>query len=236
MKSKILFILTILFLQVNEIYSQDRKVGVCYTRTFVDKDFDPNKVFYKETGLKVSTSELRKLTNENSRMYFEREIDAEGNVIRYLYDSSNQNGNRMTDTTIIENGVFPNFKFTTIDKKKIELADLKGKLVILRFELEAESFRFKKHEIEELDRKINALKNKADIEAIIIFQCAEEEVRRGFNLNDSNFKLVANGKNFIFKYDIHQFPSTLLVDKNGKLIDKYSYSDDIPLDQLFINE
>lgn len=233
MKCKILILFIISLLLNNETFSQNSKIGVNYTRTFVDKDFDPGKVYYKDSGLKISKSEFLKISQENPKMYFEREIDEEGNVIRYIYDPGNQNGraNGTLKDTVFKNVAFPDFKLTTIDNKKIALKNLHGKLVILRFELEANSFRFKKQEIEELDKKINALNNKADVEAIIIFQCTEDEVRKGFNLSDSNFGLVANGRNFIFKYDIHQFPSTLLIDQNGKLIENYVYSEDIILEK-----
>jgi hypothetical protein len=53
--------------------------------------------------------------------------------------------------------VLPNFK-STIDGTQIELSKLNGK--ILRFELFATDFHFKKQEIQELDEKINALKIK----------------------------------------------------------------------------
>lgn len=233
MKDKIVIVLIISLLISNSALGQNNEVGVGFTKTFVDKDFDPNKIYYKETGLKIPISEFHKLTQENPKIYFEREIDADGNVIRYLYDPSNPNGsgNGNLQTAVSENVVFPNFKLTTIDKKKIELENLIGKLVILRFELEADSFRFKKQEIEELDKKINATSNKEDVEAIIIFGCTEDEVRKGFDLNNSNFELVADGQDFIFKYDIRRFPSTLLIDKNGKLIGNYPDSDTIIIEE-----
>jgi peroxiredoxin len=217
----------------NATLGQDSKVGVSFTRTFVDKDFDPGKVYYKKTGLKISLPEFRKLIQENPRIYFEREIDAEGNIIRYLYNPDNQNGSSdgILNANVSENVAFPNFKLTTIDKKKIELKNLIGKLVILRFEIEANSFRFKKQEIEELDKKINALNNKEDVKAIIIFECTEDEVLKGFNFKNSNFELVANGQNFIFKYNIHRFPTTVLIDQNGKLIENYSDSENIIIEK-----
>lgn len=237
MKYKILILLIISFLLGNATFCQDRQVGVSFKKSFVDKDFTPDKIYYKQTGQKISEKELLKLSQENPKMYFEREIDADGNVMRYYYDPNNQNGdsNRTSNTTVSENEAFPNFKLTTIDKKKIELKNLQGKLVILRFELEANSFRFKKQEIEELDKKINALNNKEDVKAIIIFGCDEDEVRKGFDLNNSNFELVADGQNFIFKYDIHQFPSTLLIDQNGKLIRKYSYGENVNIEEHLNN-
>lgn len=233
MKYKIIIFLIISLLINNTTFGQSSNIGVNFTKTFVDKDFDPGKVYYKESGLKVSDSEFLKISRDNPKMYFEREIDEEGNIIRYIYDPNNQNPRTIgtLKAMVSENGEFPNFKLTTIDKKKIDLKNLRGKLVILRFENEANSFRFKKQEIEELDNKINALNNSEKVKGIIIFLCSEDEVRQGFTLNKSNFELVANGQNFIFKYDIHQFPSTLLIDQNGKLIENYPFSEDIVLEE-----
>lgn len=232
MKGKILFALLVSFLMCNSAFSQEDMAGGSFRRTFSDI-IDINKVFYKETGLKISESEFLKLIQENPGAYLEREYDEEGNVIRYLYDPNDQNrsGNRTVNGNVPKNAAFPNFIFTTIDKKKIELKDLTGKLVILRFELEMFGFLLKKQEIEELDKKINALSNKEDVEAIIIFGSTEDEVRKGFDLTNSNFELVANGQNFIFKYGINFFPSTLLIDQNGKLIENYSDSNSIILEE-----
>jgi len=210
-------------------YSQNQQIK----RSFVDKDWNINKVYYKATGAKVSESDFYKINQEHPRLHLEREIDEEGHVMRYLYDPNNQTVSDKPNllTNIPEKGTVPNFKLTAIDGKKIELANLQGKLVILRFEQGASDFRFKKNEIADLDKKINSLKNKDNVEAIIIFQCPEDEIRKGFDLKDSNFKLIPNGQNFAIKYDVHFYPSTLLIDQSGKLIKVYFNSEDINLDQ-----
>ena len=227
MKAKLLIVLTILFIICNLTLGQESKASANFARTMIDKDFSPDKVYYKETGEKMPLSEFRRIT-QGGRVYFEREIDEEGHVIRYFYDPNNQK-DRIWNT-LPEKALVPNFKLTTIDNKRIELKKLTGKLVILRFELEANSFRFNKQQIAALDKKINALSNKNDVEAIIIFSCGEDEVRKGFDIDNSNFKLVANGENFIIKYDIHTFPSTLLIDQNGKVIENFTNTENINLD------
>jgi peroxiredoxin len=233
MKSKLLIILVFSFIYVGTVYCQNQQIGKSYTRSFIDKDWDISKLYNKVTGTRVTEGEFHKIRQENPKMYIEREIDEEGNVIRYLYDPNkpavNDKPNLMTN--IPERGLVPNFKVKTIDGKKIELASLQGKLVILRFECGAGDFRFKKNEIAELDKKINALKNKENVEAIIIFECSEEEVRKGFDLQNSNFNLIADGRNFSFKYGVHFYPSTLLIDQSGKLINVYFNSEDINLEE-----
>ena len=233
MKNKLLIVLFIVFIFSIPNYAQERVVGVSYTKTTVDNNFHINKVFYKQTGRKIPVNEFHKLVKENPNLFLEKEFDQEGNVVRYLYDPNDQNENRIQaqNKNIPIKSDFPNFKLTTIERSEIEMKDLEGKLIILRFELFANDFRFKKHEIQELDKKINASENKEDIKAIIVFQCSENEVRKGFDLKDSNFELVANGQNFIDKFGISRFPSTLLIDQNGNLINRFSYSEDIILEE-----
>ena len=226
MKGKLLILLTISFMITNLALGQESKAGENFTRTMVDKDFSPDKVYYKQTGGKMPLSEFRRITQ--GRVYFEREINEEGHVTRYFYDPNNQQDK--TVSPLPGNAVLPNIKLTTIDKKQIELKNLIGKLVIIRFEKEADSFRFKKEEIAALDKKMNALSNKKDVEAIIIFECGEDEVRKAFDLENSNFNLVAEGRNFNIKYHIRNYPSTLLIDQNGKLIENSLNSDDIILE------
>jgi cytochrome oxidase Cu insertion factor (SCO1/SenC/PrrC family) len=192
-------------------------------KTYVTK-FDKSKVIYKETGQKIPNSELLKIVEDNPRVFLENETDDEGNVLRYLYDPNNQNvdsAKKILDSYISGDVPFPNFRVSTIDGEKIELKDLKGKLVILRFESKLIGLQFNKPWIEELDEKINALVNKEEVEAIIIYQASEDEIREDVELTDTNFKLVADGRKIAQKYYINQTPTTFLIDKNGKLIGIY---------------
>ena len=161
---------------------------------------------------------------DNPSVFFEKETDDEGNIIRYLYDPNDQNGDgakKILDSYISGDVPFPNFKVTTIDGEKIELKDLIGKLVILRFEDQGVALKFNKPIIEILDEKINALDNKEEVEAIIIYQASEDEIRENVELTDTNFKLVTNGLKLAQKYYLNQTALTLLIDQNGKLIDIY---------------
>lgn len=226
-------ILIITLFCVNTIQSQEEAIGVNWSKTFVEKDFSNTKLYNKKTGIEISKKQFGMLVQENPNLFLEREIDEAGNVIRYLYDPNNLNSHekQALNGSATSKDNFPNFKLKTIDGTEIELSKLNGKIVILRFELVATDFHFKKQEIQELDEKINALENKNTVKAIVIFQSSESDVRKGFDLANSNFELVANGQNFIEKYDISRFPSTVLIDQDGNLIEKYFYSEDITLEQ-----
>jgi len=238
MKNSLVVIIMLLWLSSITTYGQQDTVmlGVKYTKSYIDTDFHIYKVYYKGTNTRVPEKIFTKLVKENSNLFLERVIDDAGNITRYLYDPNRKGG--VTDTFLdtSHKGDFPNFKLHTVTDETIELSKLSGKIVILRFELEATTFRFKKHEIQELDEKINALQNKDAVEAIIIFQCSKSEVLEGFDLKDSNFKLVSDGRNFIDKYGISRFPSTLVIDQNGNLMGTFRDVDEIDLETYLKNE
>ena len=224
MRSKISLILLFSIYMTSAMIGQEKlSREISQRKTYVTK-FDKSKVIYKETGQKIPNSELLKIVEDNPRVFLENETDDEGNVLRYLYDPNNQNvdsAKKILDSYISGDVPFPNFRVSTIDGEKIELKDLKGKLVILRFESKLIGLQFNKPWIEELDEKINALVNKEEVEAIIIYQASEDEIREDVELTDTNFKLVADGRKIAQKYYINQTPTTFLIDKNGKFIGIY---------------
>ncbi|WP_299394540.1 redoxin domain-containing protein [uncultured Gelidibacter sp.] len=230
MKHSIFNILMAILLISTTTYSQQGVIGISYTKSYVDKDFHVSKVYYKGTNTQVPEETFNQLVEENPNLFLESVIDSEGRITRYLYDPNLKDSEFQTITDSPQKGSFPNFKLTTISNDTIILSELKGKIVILRFEMEATTFRFKKHEIQELDDKINGLANKDSVAAIIVFDTSKSNVEKGFDLKDSNFKLVANGRNFIEKYGIKYFPSTLVIDQNGSLIDIFRHVDEIDLE------
>jgi peroxiredoxin len=158
--------------------------------------------------------------------------------VKYLLDLSiiNNSPRNYRTKPIIKGELFPNFIAKTINKRIIELSRQRGKIVILRFELEANSFRFKKQEIKQIDNLINKINNKNEkVKAIIFFASNELDIKQGFDLQNSNFEIISNGYNFQEKFSITRFPTTIVIDKNGKLIDYYNYMDEINLTHL-INE
>lgn len=211
--------------------AQDILLGKQQEERRVDKDFSINKLYHKATLASISKKEYKEITRRYKVLHLEKEINEKGEVTKFLFDPTKQVS--LTPPKVKQNfGVneaLPNFIVTTTEGKELNLEHLRGKLVLLRFEFFSNDFRFKKNEIVALDKKINALKNKKEIEAIIIFKDSEVEVKQGFTLPDSNFHVVANGINFIEKYGITRFPSTLLIDKEGKVIALYPYSEDIDI-------
>ncbi|WKD85932.1 Thiol-disulfide oxidoreductase ResA [Polaribacter huanghezhanensis] len=226
-------VLLLLMLVSIGLYAQEKKASSNFSTTTVEK-LDLNKIFDKKTGEKISPRKFLKLRKSDKNYILERVIDKYGNIERYLYVKTTKKLiTRDVSNRIKPGEKFPNFNLKTIENRRIVLDKLKKKIVIIRFEMEANSFRFKKREILELDNQINELKNKNEkVEALIIFISNASEIKKGFNLKKSNFKLVANGQNFNERYFITRYPTTIVIDGKGNLIDYFSYSGEIVLKDL----
>lgn len=230
------YFITVIFLFFTiSINSQEKKIKKTFKRTSIEERIDYSNIYNKQTGKKISKKEFIKLIKSNPNLPIQKIIGKDGNVIKYLVDTTPQKNsiNNFRNNPIKNGEIFPNFIVNTTTNKKIELNTLKGKIVIVRFELEANSFRFKKDEISMLDAKINQINNKEEkVVAIIIFASSKSDINKGFNLPNSNFNLVANGNNFFIKYSIRSIPSTAIIDQKGKLIQFFDDVDTINLKKI----
>ena len=235
MKKKIL--ITLLFFTVLITFGQEKTVFRKFKTSRIEK-VDFSKIYNKKTGKKIKKKKYIKLKKNNPNLQLERIIGVNGEIVKYLLDLSiiNNSPRNYRTKPIIKGELFPNFIAKTINKRIIELSRQRGKIVILRFELEANSFRFKKQEIKQIDNLINKINNKNEkVKAIIFFASNELDIKQGFDLQNSNFEIISNGYNFQEKFSITRFPTTIVIDKNGKLINYYNYIDEINLTHL-VNE
>ncbi|MGV6845635.1 MAG: redoxin domain-containing protein [Lutibacter sp.] len=218
------------------IYGQEKVITREFTTSRVEQ-IDYSKIYNKQTGKRIKKKEFYKLIKENPNLPLDRVIGSDGKVIRYLVDLNRKNklifNSTLSSKKIMPGELFPNFIAKTIDNRKIELNKFRGKIVILRFEMAANNFRFKKYEIKELDAMINKIENKNEkVKAIIIFRSSISDIKKGFDLPNSNFELIPNGFNYREKYSITSFPTTIVIDKSGKLVDYYRDMEDINLEKL----
>ncbi len=227
-------LIVILMLLVGAHTYAQEQVGVHRTERIVT-EFSVDKLYNKKTGEKVSQAEFEKLVSNNPNLPFETVYDNKGKAVKFLYDPDNANAkviNTRAGGKVKVGDYYPELVFRTVDDEVINLKDLKGKMVILRFEMEANTFRFKKHEIAEMDEAINQTQRQSEIEAIIVFAPSKKQVLEGFDLKNSNFKLVPDGHSFHDMLNIRNFPSTVILDKEGHLMKEFSYSDEIDIVKL----
>lgn len=233
MKNHLVF--SILLFITTSFFSQEKQQQIITKKFSVSEKtkIDFTKVFDKKTNEKISEKEFYNLTKKNKNFSLEKIINPDGTIEKYLFTGNLENNITFRDITKRVNvgEPFPNFIIKTIQNKKIELAHLKGKVVLIRFELFANNFRFKKHEITDLDAKINEF-GKDNFEAILIFTTPKDEVIKGFDLKNSNFNLVSDGMNFNERYKITRYPTTIIIDKKGNLIAYFKKSDEINFKEI----
>lgn len=230
-------ILILLFFISFQIFSQNQ-ISTQREIKRIDTEFSIDKLYNKKTGKKVSKKEFEILVTNNPNLPIERIYDNKGNIIKYLYNPENANPLSLGDKGIkkVEKGeYFSELVLKNIDGETIKIEDLKGKMVILRLEMEADTFRFKKHEIADLDAKINLTNRKSEIEGIIIFDANKGQIQKGFDLIDSNFELIPDGYNFHRKLNINYLPTTIILDKQGKLMEEFQQSDEIDILDMLNN-
>jgi len=232
-------VLSLLVFSVYDAHSQENTVGVERTvtreRTVIRvEDFDPNKVYDKNTGEKIPKNKVTKLLRENPNIALESVYDKAGNVERYLYDSNNHATFLVPEPNEkVKNGeLFPEFLLTTSTGLKIDSKELAGKITLLRFMGEAEDYTMKMEEIKELNEKIENSAHKEKIEAFILFGNDMKSIESLFKLKDSNFKIVPNAYNFHRKFNIVRTPTTLVLNPDRTVENWYNYSEDINLETL----
>lgn len=228
------FLIILLCSIASVTFGQKKTITQKFTTTQVEK-IDFSKIYDSVTGNKMKKKDYIKLLENNQNIESEKIIGTDGKIVKYLISVSKTNNLPINyrKKPILKGELFPNFIAETINKRKIELNKLRGKIVILRFELEANSFRFKKQEIKQIDNLIDKIKNKSEkVKAIIFFASDKLDITKGFDLPNSNFELIPNGLNFQEKYSITRFPATIIIDKNGKLVEYYKFIDDMNLKEM----
>lgn len=234
MKFKHLTLLLLALMFCQQHLAQDNQLVQSVRKTTHRVRLDTQSIYHKETGEKIPEKEVIAMIRANSRIYFEPVYNAEAQVVRRLYDPNDQDKvsrNDRKQRQPIPNKAFPKFIVTSMNQGKIDSEDLKGKLTILRFEMQAQGFTSKKEEVLELERKIKALNNPDAVQGIVIFEDTQEAIKLGYNTSETVFALVANGRNYFDMLGVVRIPSTFLIDREGKLIGQFSYPDDIDLEE-----
>jgi len=205
----------------NFIYSQQVK------QTIIIKKVEPkiiyNNLFNLETGERISKEEFDFLVKTNGNIKIETFYDKYGEIERRYYNPKPIEGERRNsiNKNPEKGGLFPDFILETIDNKKIELDNLRGKLIIISFGLIIDNVLVNKREIVNIDSKIKASNRHTEIEYILLFRESKEEIVSVFDIRSTNFKIIPNGEGFINKWNILRFPTTVIIDKEGKFINNF---------------
>lgn len=208
--------------------SQDTIIAV--TRSVVQtRAFNTNIVYYKDSEKKLSKQKVISLIRQNSKTYFKPIYNQEGEIEKYYYDSKQPTADIIKNIPVEKGTTFPPFKLTTVEGEKVLSENLRGKIVVIRFTFWDIPGDVKTQELEAIENQIKVLPEPDDVVAIIINNGDLSTTKRFYSKKKSLFKVVPNGLNFINKYGITRFPSTLVLNREGKLVNTYSYTEDLSL-------
>lgn len=189
------------------------------------------KITNKLTGKVIEDKELTNFINSHPHVQFEKVIDKYGNIEAYEVDPTKTDGYTTRDETKrVANGEpFPPFVMTSITEKTFDSERLKGRPILIQFHVSLNKPLFIGNFFNELDSIVTHFRKAKTIEAIVVTADLKEEINSSFNTNISSFSIVPDGRNFLERYLITNFPCVVLIDKEGNLVSYYGFGDSAKL-------
>lgn len=230
MKIKIALIVALIFFS-NQLFSQN--VSQTVRKQSYRINLKNRIICYKESKDRISEKEFHKLIMANPRLVLEPVIDEYGTVEVFLVDTLRTDNKFRLDLSkrVKEGERFPPFYMKSITNKFIDSRKLNDKLILIRFDLPFMQPYNKGSNRSDFGELVAELQEIANIEAIIITESTRKEVSLeiGGSGNSYSAEIVPNGKYFSHRYLVVQFPSMILVGKNGRLISYYDNNDFVRL-------
>jgi peroxiredoxin len=212
------FILTIIILILyNNSFSQS--LGISYKQQISGK-----KIFNKETGVLIDDSDLQHLINKNPNIIFEPIIDKYGEIDYFEVDPENKNsvyGRDISKRTSLGEQ-FPPFVMKSIKNKMLDSDKLKGKIVLLQFQLLFMEPFFQESTLRDFNDLVSEFNQIIDLQAIVVTESSKNEIPNHIASHNYNFEIVPDGRNFNHKYLVTSIPTVVLIDKNGNLVNYYN--------------
>jgi peroxiredoxin len=220
------FILLILVLFCTQSYAQ------IFSNTTSERI--EGKVYYKNTGQKISDEELIKIITNNPGIAFERIYNKYGKLEKLYYDPDGVHDSlppvHSRENQIKTGEKFPEFVFKTVDKEILDSEKLLGKWILLRFEVFTKFIN--RDEIDSISYQIKESQIGEHLVAILCLADSKQNINKEFDANRLAFKLVPDARNFHKMFKIVNFPTSILIDREGKVFKYYYLGDTIPFEEL----
>lgn len=209
--------ITLIF--ITALYANAFSQFVSSNRLNTSKD----KIYNKITGKQLSNEELIQIITKNPHVSFDREINKYGKIDYYVYDPNKKESNYDRDISKRpKNGEeFPPFVMKSIDNKTIDSEKLIGKNILLQFQLDFNKPFFNYKALDDANALIKELQNAIELTSIVITRGSTEDIIKEIDTAAYQMAFVSDAQNFNLKYIIINFPSFILVDKNGHLVSYY---------------
>ncbi|MGI8951829.1 MAG: TlpA family protein disulfide reductase [Chitinophagaceae bacterium] len=197
-------------------------------------------IYDKSTGQKIDYKTFKELAQKNPGFILTPNYNEYGEASSFVFDANIENNPKRfaRDTTLRTQGgqAFPPFIMTSISGEKIKSGELKGKIIILNFQLflrppflnEAAFQKFMQLIVDDSIIKKNVF-------PIILTESSDAESKEFKDKNKVDFPVVPFAHNFEVKYLVTAFPTFIIVDKNGNLVSYFENGDMKEL-QLILNQ
>ncbi len=112
--------------------------------------------------------------------------------------------------------MLPNFDLTDMHDKRLQLSDLKGKVVLINFWfINCPPCRMEMPDLNELKAEYAG----KDVEFIAITFDRKNDVHKFLKEIPFDYRIFPNARQIIEKYGIMGFPTSVIIDKSGKIVD-----------------
>lgn len=209
-----------LFILSNNTFSQIP--GRAFTNSISDKE-----IYNKVSGERINENDLSDLIENNPHIYFEPVINKYGDIESYLVDPSAPSNNgriisRDVSRQVKKGGQFPPFVMKSIKNRVIDSEKIRGKIILMQFQLQLVKPFFRKQTFDAFNSLIEDIRKTTEVEAVIVTESTTNEIKE--QIGDCNYvaEMIPNGRNFNQKYQVVNFPSIVLIDKNGCLVSYYN--------------
>ena len=190
-------------------------------------DVGNKKIIDIHTGESITKRAFNARIKENSKVALEPVYGVYGEIDHFLLDTKNTDGIISIDTNQrpAPGESFPPFIMKNTAQETVAFGELRGQYILLYFELMFHSPVFDSARFETHQTMFRQVSNAAPFQSIILTMSTKKQLENTIDPKNYPSHLVTNSQNWMFKYYIDQYPTGILIDKNGYLIRYYHPSE-----------
>ncbi len=194
------------------------------------------KIYNKVTGERISEEQLMEIVRERGSTHLDKEYNKFGQATKAYYhpDSAHLRiRNRDIHKQIQPGKELPEFVFTLVDGEKLRSKKLRGKWVLLKFDLVVQFLDYPDYEA--LAAQVDALDEKYPLVAVTCLGDNEENIRNRIGDKYDPILWLGEGTGFQEKYFISRLPTTVLIDPQGKVVKYFRYHEKMDLEEAILS-
>jgi peroxiredoxin len=208
--------------------AQESPPATFKTSTTSTFQIDENTHIYnKETGERMDFNLAVELINKNSGVSFEKKYNERGEVTTLIYDPGQIHTGKVTRDIALRtkpNEHFPDFIFTTLEGGEIGSRELRGKIIVLYFNLFLKQPFISEKMLFDFDKVIQDSPLAKEITSIFLTASSGDDSKKFTDQVKINYPIVPNATNFNDKYIVTKLPSYIIINRDGTL---NGYVDDL---------